>query len=78
MAGSYKHAVNDKGQLRNSCNMTIATETQGGAYETIEEMYGMIWYLAHGNAALVELARQGYELGINMSPGREDPDEEAA
>jgi len=51
--------------------MTIATETQGDAYETIEEMYGMIWYLAAGNAVLVEDARKNYLSGIELSPGRQ-------
>ena len=71
MAGSYNHAVTEKGKLRNTRRMTIATETQGDAYETIEEMYGMIWYLAAGNAVLVEDARKNYLSGIELSPGRQ-------
>jgi len=71
MAGSYKHAVTDEGQLRNWQTMTIATETQGDAYETIEECFGMIWYLADGDPVRVEEARQRYKQGIAMSPGRE-------
>ena len=74
MAGSYNHAVNDDGQLRNPNNMTIATETQGDAYETIEELYGMVWWLAHGDDALVEEARQRYREGIAISPGHEPAD----
>lgn len=49
--------------------MTIATETQGDAYETIEEFFGMVWYLANGNPDLVEEARLNYRVGIIMSPG---------
>lgn len=71
MAGSYNHAVDDGGRLRNGENMTIATETQGDAYETIEEFYGMVWFLANGDPARVEEARQNYEQGIELSPGRE-------
>lgn len=71
MAGSYNHAVNRHGRLHNWRNMTIATETQGDAYETIEEMYGMIWFLAEGNPERVEEARQHYREGIVMSPGKE-------
>lgn len=72
MAGSYNHAVTSKGKLRNRENMTIATETQGDAYETIEEMYGMIWFLAGGSARLVEEARLSYKIGIDQhSPGRQ-------
>jgi hypothetical protein len=59
MAGSYRHA-------------TIATETQGDAYETIEEFYGMVWYLANGDPARVEEARRNFKAGIDMSPGRQD------
>lgn len=70
MAGSYKHAVTDDGRLRNWRTMTIATETQGDAYETIEEMYGMIWFLAGGDPSRVEQARQNYKRGIQLSPGR--------
>lgn len=69
MAGSYSHATTDDGRLRNESTMPIATETQGDAYETIEEMYGMIWFLAAGNANAVEEARQQYKAGLEMSPG---------
>lgn len=71
MAGSYNHATTDDGRLRNPDTMTIATETGGDAYETIEEMYGMIWYLAGGDATRVEEARQNYPAGIDLSPGRQ-------
>jgi hypothetical protein len=73
MAGSYKHATNDQGQLRSPRHMSIATETPGDAYETITEMYGMIWYLANGNADRVETARRYYLDGLDKSPGKEDP-----
>lgn len=71
MAGSYNHAVDDAGRLRDPETMTVATETQGDAYETIEEMFGMIWYLAGGDPARVEEARQNYQAGIAASPGRQ-------
>jgi hypothetical protein len=69
MAGSYQHATTDSGQLRNWQTMTIATETQSDAYETIEEMFGMIWWLAGGDASRVEDARLHYLDGISRSPG---------
>lgn len=69
MAGSYRHATTGAGKLRNWRTMTVATETQGDAYETIEEMYGMIWWLADGDADRVEDARQHYLDGIGRSPG---------
>jgi len=68
MAGSYRHAVDDDGRLRSPEDMSIATETQGDAFETIEEMYGMIWLLADGDPARVENARQNYRAGIALSP----------
>jgi hypothetical protein len=75
MAGSYNHATDASGRLRNWRRMTIATETQGDAYETIEEMYGMIWWLAKGNRLMVEEARANYRQGIEQfSPGVEPDD----
>lgn len=76
MAGSYNHAVDDQGRLRNWRTMTIATETQGDAYETIEEFYGMVWFLADGDADRVEEARRRYQEGLAMSPGREGREDE--
>lgn len=75
MAGSYRHATDDQGRLRSWRTMIIATETRGDAYETIEELYGMVWYLASGDAGRVEEARQNYEAGILLSPGREPDDD---
>jgi hypothetical protein len=73
MAGSYLHAVDDDGKLLNWKNMAmVATETGGDAYETIQEMYGMIWFLADGEAEMVESARRNYQLGLEMSPGAQD------
>ena len=54
--------------------MTIATETQGDAYETIEELYGMVWWLASGSPSLVENARKNYKEGLKLSPGKEPED----
>jgi hypothetical protein len=72
MAGSYLHAViNNTGQLRNPEHIGIAVENVGDAWETLEEMYGMIWYLAGGDAVRVEEARRNYATGISMSPGIE-------
>ncbi len=72
MAGSYRHAVDGEGRLRNYKTMAqSATENKGDAYETIEEMFGMIWYLSGGNVPMVEEARQNYQRGIAQSPGVE-------
>lgn len=88
MAGSYNHAV-DKTTgkfLNNEQLVGMAAETGGDAYETIEEMYGMIWFLAtalsigsgHTAAEYVEMARQGYQAGLAASPGTDgelDPED---
>jgi hypothetical protein len=71
MAGSYNHATTDDGRLRSPETMSVATETPGDAYETIKEMYGMIWYLANGLPVLVEDARRNYRSGLLLSPGHE-------
>lgn len=77
MAGSYKHATNDDGSLRDNESFVQMVENLGDAYETVEEMYGMIWYLADlANessdktkiAILVEEARQYYKEGVIISP----------
>ena len=69
MAGSYNHAVDDQGRLWAPSHMGIAAENLGDAYETIEEFYGMVWYLANGDPARVEEARQNYQRGLELSPG---------
>ena len=74
MAGSYIHATDYRARLRNPETMSIATETQGDAYETIEELFGMVWYLADGNPHRVEEARQRYLDGIALSPGKQPSD----
>lgn len=71
MAGSYKHCVNDDGQLYNNENLHDMLGTFGDVDETIEELYGMVWFLAEGDPVRVEEARQYYGRGIMMSPGRE-------
>lgn len=73
MAGSYKHVVDEQGRLLSNEQFLNPIDTLGDAYETIEEMYGMIWYLAEGNATRVEIARQNYQTGIIQdSPGVAD------
>jgi hypothetical protein len=72
MAGSYNHRVTDSGQLSNNENFVDMIGDLGDACEAVEEMYGMIWYLAQGNAELVEVARRNYQMGIADSPGTEE------
>lgn len=74
MAGSWKHITTDKGEFRG----VELIDNLGDAYETLEECYGMVWYLVSllGNdptsrtmAADIEEARLHYKDGIELSPG---------
>lgn len=70
MAGSYNHVVTTKGKLLDPYSMSQMLENGGDVYEAVEEMYGMIWWLAKGNPAEVDLARRRYNDGIKISPGK--------
>lgn len=61
MAGSYNHCVDS---LTGEFIGTELLDHLGDAYEALEEMYGMIWFLAKGNTDLVEEARLNYKRGI--------------
>jgi hypothetical protein len=75
MAGSYNHIVNNKGDLLNNERFVGMIENLGDAYEAVEEMYGMIWWLAHMApdspamlpADLVEMARLNYREGLELA-----------
>lgn len=69
MAGSYKHCIDDNGKLLNPTDLNNMIENGGDVYEAVEELYGMLWYLAKGNAESVEQARINYRLGLHQSPG---------
>lgn len=69
MAGSYSHCVGDDGKLlppEELCSMLECTS--GDVYEAIEEMYGMIWYLAENYARSLEEA-QGEPEGTHSTEG---------
>lgn len=75
MAGSYNHIITEHGNLRSNESFTQMIENLGDAYEMAEELYGMIWWLAHmapdagpmSAADLVENARQSYALGLELA-----------
>lgn len=46
MAGSYNHVVEEDGNLRSNEQVVESLENGGDVFEAVEEMYGMIWYLA--------------------------------
>jgi hypothetical protein len=68
MAGSYNHVTNDRGGLRDNESFVNHIENLGDAYEAIEEMYGMIWWLAQGDTERIADAEDHYEDGIRLSP----------
>lgn len=84
MAGSFNHVIDtDSGKLLANEPLVGMLENGGDVYEAVEEMYGMIWYLATVLASvvteqtgdlvppggLVEEARENYQIGIERSPG---------
>ena len=81
MAGSYLHVVKNDGSLRSHKTIADMLEHDGDVVEAVEEMYGMIWYLADelshcypfnmiedGVPAIVESARLEYQEGLKKSP----------
>lgn len=78
MAGSYNACVDkETGKLLVNEDLIRMVENLGDAYEAIEEMYGMIWYLAKNiqetrevpASVMVEFARKYYQDGLAASPG---------
>lgn len=75
MAGSYNHAVTSKGNLRSNESFVQTIENLGDAYEAVEEMFGMIWWMAHmapesvavAPEELVRMARQQYQTGLKLA-----------
>lgn len=73
MAGSYNHVTTRTGNLRDNDSFVQMIENLGDAYEAVEEMYGMIWHLAHNEdawlnpAGAVEEARQNYKKGLKLA-----------
>jgi hypothetical protein len=72
MAGSYNHIVTDSGNLRDNESFVGMIENLGDAYEMAEELYGMVWFLAHrlypndgpAQRDVVETARRNYQAGL--------------
>lgn len=46
MAGSYNHVVTNKGNLASNERVAGILENGGDVFEAVEQMYGMIWFLA--------------------------------
>lgn len=73
MAGSYKHIVTRRGNLVSNERFVQMIETLGDAYEMTEELFGMIWWLAHNEdscvdpVAAVEAATRNYRIGLSLA-----------
>ncbi len=65
MAGSYDHLVDDDGKFQG----VELLDDLGDAYQALEECFGMIWFLANGDAGRVVYAWRHWRDGFNMSPG---------
>ena len=77
MAGSYNHVVTEDGSLASNEVVVDMLETGGDVFEAVEEMYGMIWWLAFQFASLspgfrdakemVRDAQANYKSGLQIS-----------
>jgi hypothetical protein len=80
MAGSYNHVVTDQGNLVSNERFVQMVENLGDAFETVEEMYGMIWLLASLTTGgsipeHVKWAQENYKIGLTIAKqaNREEP-----
>lgn len=74
MAGSYNHVTTRTGNLRDNDSFVQMIENLGDAYEAVEEMYGMIWWLASRAVSYpeeaplaVEDACKNYKEGLKIA-----------
>lgn len=77
MAGSYNHVVTNSGNLASNERVVGMLENGGDVFEAVEQMFGMIWYLAGelGSGVedadtvkeSVEKACQNYKEGLELS-----------
>jgi len=78
MAGSYKHVTTNSGHLR-SDTFADMIENLGDAFEAVEELYGMVWWLAATSGdpvAAIEQARQEYKIGLGYAEVTLDANDE--
>ncbi|WP_260972910.1 hypothetical protein [Mycolicibacterium llatzerense] len=78
MAGSYRHVVSTiegtAGKLLDPRDVAGMLENPGDVWEAVEEMFGMIWFLAgqlnpDNPSSAVDLAERNFRAGIEISPG---------
>lgn len=62
MAGSYNHVVVPRtGNLKSNEGVVASLETFGDAFEAVEEMFGMIWWLACEGVNMSEIEKIAVE-----------------
>lgn len=74
MAGSFRHCVTDNGSLRSPGSLNEMLENGGDVFEAVEQMYGMIWFLAEAGRhsdddakRRIEWARREYKDGLKAA-----------
>lgn len=71
MAGSYTHIVQKDGNLAAHSRISSILKNGGDVFEAVEEMYGMIWYLAGKypgqEKMMVEDARKYHREGLKIA-----------
>lgn len=75
MAGSYNHIIDNSGDILDNEKFVDMIENLGDAYEACEELYGMIWWMAHmvqdaramTPGEIVEHARENYKQGLLLA-----------
>ena len=78
MAGSWNHAIDDDGSLRESEDLAGMLENGGDVWEFAEEAYGMVWLLAMSASTVfdlepedvIEMARENYKQGLKFAEQR--------
>jgi len=71
MPGSYGHVIQKDGNLSSNERIVQSLEHGGDVFETVEEMYGMIWYMAGKypgiEKTVVDDARKNYREGLKLA-----------
>lgn len=74
MAGGFGHVVQKDGNLASWQRVTESLDTPTEVFDTVREMYGMIWFLAGNNPSwigrekqIIENARNQYKEGLKIA-----------
>lgn len=70
MAGSYGHLIDDEGKPyvdEHGVLDTSLIENIGDCAEVLEELMGMIWWLAQADQIVIADARRHYKSGLRLA-----------